>query len=259
MPIHHPAPQRYWPPGRPNARNARVIAVLILVAGVGIGLATYVSFSNSADDQDGRWMGIVFVVLAPSIAASSWLMRVRRLDAGLDDVVVVPPEEIAVATRKRADAGRVPEANGLGFRYGLALAWMYGAPQIVGVVFFAVLAVLGWRAWTGTGDWTVLAFVAFAALVVLPPPVETLRGTLRRGVVILTSEQVIHRSWMFDSWCSWDDVLAVEPVRLFADRDLRVRAGPSAPTPSPARPCTGSTPSWSRPRTWRTSCGSPST
>ena len=48
----------------PNARNARIIAGLIVVVGVGIGLAMYVSFSNNADDQGGRLMGLAVVVLA---------------------------------------------------------------------------------------------------------------------------------------------------------------------------------------------------
>lgn len=207
----------------PNARTSRIVAGLILVAGVGIGLAMYVSFSNSADDQDGRWMGIVLVVLAPWIAASTWLMWVRRLDAGLDDVVVVPPEEIAVATRTRADAGRVPEASGLGFRYGEALTRMFVGAQVVSVGFFLVLVALLWPRGTHEVDAFALGFLVFGALVFLLPAIEILRGGLARGVVVLTPEQVIHRSWMFDSWCSWDDVLAVEPVWLFADRDVRVR------------------------------------
>ena len=208
----------------PNARNARIIAALILVAGAGIGLAMYVSFSNSAHDQDGRWMGIAFVVLAPWVAASSWLTRVRRLDVGLDDVVVVPPEEIAVATRTRADAGgRAPEANGLGFRYGSALAWMFVGAQVVSVGFFLALVALLWPRGTQEVEAFALGVFVFGALVLVLPAIEILRGGLARGVVILTPEQVIHRSWMFDSWCSWDEVLGVEPVWLFADRDVRVR------------------------------------
>ena len=207
----------------PNARTSRIVAGLILVAIAGIGLAGFASITRSGGDQDGRWMGIAFVVLAPWFAASYWLMRVRRLDAGLDDVVVVPPEEIAVATRKRADAGRVPEASGLGFRYGKALTRMLVGAQAASVGFFVAWVALLWPAWSESRDAFALGFLVFGALVLLLPPVETLRGALRRGVVVLTHEQVIHRSWMFDSWCSWDDVLAVEPVWLFADRDVRIR------------------------------------
>ena len=208
----------------PNARTSRIVAGLILVVVVTLGVVAFVGFSASENDQDGRWMGLVLVVLAPWLATGHWLARVRRLDAGLDDVVVVPPEEIAVATRKRADAGgRAPEASGLGFRYGLALTRMLVGAQVVSVGFFAAWVALLWPAWSESRDAFALGFLVFGALVLLLPAVETLRGALRRGVVILTPEQVIHRSWMFDSWCSWDDVLAVEPVWLFADRDLRVR------------------------------------
>lgn len=176
---------------RTHRHRMQLFAILIPVAAIATGTWLYLDGTANGNVDGGRGFLIVLALIAgPVLGLLAWLVLVRRIDSGMRAVVVVPPDEVRHIERRL----RLDESGhgGLGFRYSRPLTWYL-------VLVAVAWSVPGW-ALLARGD---LVLALIAGLVFLVPLITVLRRGFRRGVLVLTPELVLHRTWGFDQWAPW--------------------------------------------------------
>ncbi|RMI13324.1 hypothetical protein [Cellulomonas triticagri] len=161
------------------------------------------AIAMALSDDPGDPRAVAVYATAPAVACLGVLIAVTR-----------------VRTRRRSTRGvrlSTPEeapVPGLALPYRRdvavlgALVGGYACALGVGLVLAGLLGV------TRSGPSGAVVALGGVALVgaTAPALLAVARGRLRRGVVVLTPERIIHRSWAFDLSGTWDQVIAVAPA-----------------------------------------------
>jgi hypothetical protein len=172
-------------------------------------------------------MAVVFLAIAPLAAAmalSDDPADPRAVVVYLTSPAVVCLGALVVQTRvrlRRQDTGRIrlstpPESSAPGlvipYRRDVAVLWVliggYACALGVALLLIGLVAVTT----RGTAGLPLLFAGLALATATAPALFAVARGRLRRGVLVLTPERIIHRSWAFDISGAWDQVVAVTPA-----------------------------------------------
>jgi hypothetical protein len=193
-----------WPPqwARPQLVKYTFIALFLALFGC-VGIAAGVSVFLPGFEDSRAYL---LVVAAPLLFGVAGIVTITRLRLRSRPAAAV-------------HSGHVDEVgeDGLVIPYSRPLGAVYVVVMAVTLLGFVIIAVVTVVALIEAADWglvmqavVMVGFAGYLAWFVT----EVVRRRLVRGAVTLTRHGIYHRSWAFDSFLRWDQVVSVSAGRM---------------------------------------------